>query len=67
MTMANDSPIRPALLKGALVEFSERFIGPVPNIIIFQYNPQSLTRTLEVWTPPEKAAAGKAPGGRHEG
>lgn len=42
----------PKLLKGALVEFSERFIGPVPNIIIFQYNPASLTRTLEVWQPP---------------
>ena len=42
----------PKLLKGALVEFSERFIGPIPNIIIFQYNPESLTRTLQVWQPP---------------
>lgn len=41
----------PKLLKGALVEFSERFIGPIPNIIIFQYNPEKLTRTLDVWTP----------------
>jgi len=41
----------PKLLKGALVEFSERFIGPVPNVIIFQYNPESITRTLEVWNP----------------
>lgn len=62
MSMASESPLRPALLKGALVEFSERFIGPVPNIIVFQYNPQSLTRSLEVWTPPEKAAGPKAPG-----
>jgi hypothetical protein len=41
----------PKLLKGALVEFSERFLGPVPNVIIFQYNPEAMTRTLEVWTP----------------
>ena len=40
-------------MKGALVEFSERFLGPIPNIIIFQYNPESLSRTLEVWQPPE--------------
>jgi hypothetical protein len=39
----------PKLLKGALVEFSERFIGPIPNVIIFQYNPETMTRALEVW------------------
>lgn len=39
----------PKLLKGALMEFSERFIGPIPNVIVFQYNPESMTRTLEVW------------------
>lgn len=38
-------------MKGALIEFSERFIGPVPNVIVFQYNPETLTRTLEVWQP----------------
>jgi hypothetical protein len=42
---------RPLLLKGALIEFSERFAGPVPNVIVFQYNPETMTRTLEVWTP----------------
>jgi hypothetical protein len=41
----------PKLLKGALIEFSERFIGPIPNVIIFQYNPESMTRSLEVWSP----------------
>jgi hypothetical protein len=51
--MANGYTRSPKLLKGALVEFSERFIGPVPNIIIFQYNPETLTRTLSVWTPPD--------------
>jgi hypothetical protein len=41
----------PLLLKGALVEFSERFIGAIPNVIIFQYNPEKMSRTLEVWAP----------------
>jgi hypothetical protein len=48
----------PKLLKGALIEFSERFIGPVPNVIVFQYNPESMTRTLEVWNQGGGGAAG---------
>jgi len=47
----------PKLLKGALIEFSSRFIGPVPNIIIFQYNPEKLTRSLTPWVPPAPEAA----------
>lgn len=39
----------PWLLKGALVEFSERFIGPIPNVIIFQYNPETLSRSFSGW------------------
>lgn len=42
----------PKLLKGALVEFSSRFIGPIPNIIIFQYNPEKLTRSITPYRPP---------------
>lgn len=42
----------PRLLKGALVEFSERFLGPIPNVIVFQYNPETLSRQLTVWQPP---------------
>ena len=53
----------PKLLKGALIEFSERFIGPIPNVIVFQYNPESMTRTLEVWNP----GAGGASGGESAG
>lgn len=40
------------MLKGALVEFSQRFLGPVPNIIAFQYNPETLSRSLQPWEPP---------------
>jgi hypothetical protein len=49
--MSNGFSRSPKLLKGALVEFSERFLGPIPNVIIFQYNPETLTRTLDVWNP----------------
>ena len=37
--------------KGALVELSQRLVGSVPHIIVFQYNPESLTRTLSPWQP----------------
>jgi len=59
--MPNGYTRSPKLLKGALVEFSERFIGPIPNIIIFQYNPETLTRTLNVWNPPEQREEGENP------
>jgi hypothetical protein len=39
-------------LKGALVEFVETFMLPVPNVIIFQYNPETLTHA---WTQPAAA------------
>lgn len=39
----------PRLLKGALIYFGAPMLIPVPNIIVFQYNPESMTRTLEPW------------------
>jgi hypothetical protein len=35
-------------LKGGLIEFTETFPLPVPNVIIFQYNPETMTHS---WTP----------------
>ena len=35
-------------LKGALIEFTTSFLVPVPNVIIFQFNPETMTHT---WTP----------------
>ena len=40
-------------LRGALVEYSGQFLGPIPNIVIFQFNPESITRTLRI---PETAS-----------
>jgi hypothetical protein len=44
------------VLKGALVEFMPTFLPvPVPNVIVFQYNPETMTHT---WTQPEPASSG---------
>lgn len=56
--MPDGTSISPKLLRGALVQLSELFIGPVPNIIVFQYNPENLSRTLSPWQPPPEKASG---------
>jgi hypothetical protein len=37
-------------LKGALIEYGSDFIGPVPNIVIFQFNPETVSRTIQIPT-----------------
>ncbi|MBG1270881.1 hypothetical protein [Nostoc sp. WHI] len=37
-------------IKGALVEFMPTFLIPLPNVIIFQYNPETMTHS---WTQAE--------------
>jgi hypothetical protein len=36
------------LLKGALIEYGSDFLGPLPNVVVFQFNPLEVTRTIEV-------------------
>lgn len=48
-------------LKGALVSFMPTFVLPVPNVIIFQFNPETITHN---WTAP--AAAASASGTKSE-
>jgi hypothetical protein len=36
------------LLRGALVEYSGDFLGPIPNIVTFQFNPEQLARTITI-------------------
>lgn len=36
------------LLRAALVEYSGDFLGPLPNIVIFQFNPVQLARTINI-------------------
>src|SRR5215813_11268749 len=45
------------LLRGALIEYGTDFLGPIPNVVIFQFNPESLTRTIQIPQRPSGAAA----------
>ena len=46
-------------LRGALIEFTESFPLPIPNVIIFQYNPETMTHG---WTPATTNPAISTPG-----
>jgi hypothetical protein len=56
------------LMRAALVEYSGAFLGPIPNIVIFQFNPEKLSRTINIPPPPattptsrkQKTETGKA-------
>lgn len=39
-------------MRGALVQFMPTFLIPLPNVIVFQFNPETITHT---WTQPESA------------
>ncbi len=45
--------------RGAFIEFTSAFLVPIPNIILFQYNPETLTHT---WSPAAPAAPSAASG-----
>jgi len=36
------------LVRGALIEYGTDLIGPIPNVVIFQFNPESLSRSLQI-------------------
>lgn len=42
------------LIRGALIEYGSDFLGPIPNAVIFQFNPESLDRTIQI--PPRPTA-----------
>ncbi len=41
-------------MRGALVEYSGQFLGPIPNLVIFQFNPETIDRTITI---PDAATA----------
>ena len=43
------------MLRGALIEYGSGLIGPIPNVVIFQFNPETLSRALQV--PPRPTGA----------
>ncbi|AGW90381.1 MULTISPECIES: hypothetical protein [Cupriavidus] len=36
------------MLRGALIEYGTQLLGPIPNVVIFQFNPESLSRSLQI-------------------
>nr|HEX4314509.1 hypothetical protein [Kofleriaceae bacterium] len=40
-------------LKGAFVQLSPQLVSVTPNIVVFQYNPESLQRKRTTWNPPQ--------------
>jgi hypothetical protein len=45
------------VLRGALIEYGSDFLGPLPNVVVFQFNPESLTRNFTIPTRPTGATA----------
>src|SRR5215204_2885632 len=45
------------LMRGALIEYGSDFMGPIPNVVIFQFNPETLTRTVQIPSRPTSGAA----------
>lgn len=45
------NPLSPPLLRGAIVQLMEDLGTVIPNIIPFQYNPATMTRSLKPWNP----------------
>jgi hypothetical protein len=41
----------PKLLNGSFVQLLEDIIGFLPNVVTFQYNPETITRSLTPWNP----------------
>lgn len=50
--MASESPRSPKLLKGGLVVYPSQNPGPQPQVIVFQYNPEQMTRNLAMRAAP---------------
>lgn len=62
--MPSDSPLRPQLFKGALAVYESHTPGTELQLIFFQYNPDSVRRTLARRAPP--AEPGSAGGARED-
>jgi hypothetical protein len=42
-------------MKGALIQFMDTFLIPLPNVIVFQFNPETIRHS---WTQPQAASGG---------
>ena len=59
--MPSEPTNRPRFLKGALVVYESQSPGPPPKVIVFQYNPEQMKRSLEKRAVESKGGGGSAP------
>lgn len=52
-------PFAPPVARGAFVQLIEDVIAFIPNIVLFQYNPEKVTRGLTPWNPFEGGQFGR--------
>jgi hypothetical protein len=45
------------LLRGALIEYGSDFLGPLPNVVLFQFNPETMSRVIQIPPRPSGATA----------
>lgn len=53
-------PFAPPVVRGAFVQLIQDVVGFVPNVVVFQYNPETVTRGLTPWNPFEGGRLGQA-------
>lgn len=59
--MPSDFTRSPKFIKGALVHYASQIMGPAPNVIVFQFNPGQLTRSLQTrGNEPDSGSVGPA-------
>lgn len=47
------------MLRGALIEYGSNLLGPIPNVVVFQFNPEQLARTFTIPAPQGASATGE--------
>ena len=57
----------PLLTKGAFIHYAAPMLDPEPTLIIFQYNPETMTRTINPWKPQERVVYEKKEDATKEG
>ena len=45
-------------MKGALVSFMPTFVGSLPNVVVFQFNPETISHSWTIAPPDPQAGKG---------
>lgn len=47
------------MLRGALIEYGMNLLGPIPNVVVFQFNPEQLARSFTIAPPATGSTSGE--------